>query len=1066
MSGCFTCGSTSLPCGCCEGMQTLTPAPIFNRPGLPAINYRVGTHAGFLQTMRSRLATVEVEGEGVDRQAGKPFRPLRALATRDSSDFSIALLDGWATVADLLSFYSERIVNEGYLRTATERRSVLELGRLVGYTPRPGVAASVYLAYQLDDNQIDASTIAAGARAQSLPGPGEMPQSFETNEDLLARREWNNLQVRLHRPQNITLSTVLQIERIVVSDTVNGLKAGNPLLFNFSADGRLAAMRSVRAIEGPTANGRWTIHLLPVDPKISKSNPLLVALVAHLLPFVSTADSVTLLVIRAAQDLLSRMLLDHAESPVSWARDIFAAGNERQPSVAVTTLVNQLADDVKIALGNASGTAQGPSSPDTFVTALLKPRVLQAANSLQLKRDLGRAFMRGADTAPQLLLNFAPTLQDSYYTAWASAAVNNTSPVLQGVYALRSNASLFGSNVQRQASTVGGTMPPQSQWPEWTLDRETMSGLFLEQLQPALTAPGFAVVVRMDDDEPGTKVYTITQAATAPRAAYGISGKTTHLQFDREWWQARTPTTSGLPNDMAVLRATLVWAQSEPLTLVEEPISDIVGTQPADARPLSIELGALYKELTSGRWVILAGERADIPGVTGVQAAELMMLSGLVHGYDSTLPGDLTHTTLQLATTSAFRYKRETLVIHGNVVAATHGETRNEVLGSGDATAALQSFTLKQPPLTFTAAPTAAGAQSSLAVYVDELQWHETPSLAWLGPKHRGYITRTDDDQQTSIVFGDGVHGARLTSGVQNVRAVYRTGIGSPGNVRVGQINLLASRPLGVKAVLNPLRASGGAEREDHKLARDNTSLALMALDRLVSVQDYADFTRTFAGIAKAVATHSSDGARELVFLSIAGVDDAPIDKTSDLYRNLLAALRKLGDAELPLRVDLRELRTLVLSANIALLPDYRWEPVAAAVRAQLLATFGFGSRTLGQSVCVAELFAAIQGVRGLAYVDIDAFTSIAEKRTAADGTRQLVTQELISAQVLIALNGDFQQSDLQAPGALRRLKGSLPRDVIAFRGGIDEEGVLRPAELAIFSPAVPDTLILKQVQP
>jgi len=63
------------------------------------------------------------------------------LKTRDPSDPAIALLDSWALVADVLSFYQERIANEGYLRTALERRSVLELARLIGYQLRPGVAA-------------------------------------------------------------------------------------------------------------------------------------------------------------------------------------------------------------------------------------------------------------------------------------------------------------------------------------------------------------------------------------------------------------------------------------------------------------------------------------------------------------------------------------------------------------------------------------------------------------------------------------------------------------------------------------------------------------------------------------------------------------------------------------------------------------------------------------------------------------------------------------------------------------------------------------------------------------
>lgn len=1041
MSACSTCGSTSLPCGCCAGTQVLTPALIFNRPGLPALDWRVGSHGSFFATMKARLATVEVPGVAADGQTEQTFHPLRALSTRDSSDFSIALLDSWASVADLLSFYTERIANEGYLRTATERRSVLELARLVGYTLRPGVAASVYLAYTLDDNQSDPTTIAAGARAQSLPGPGETAQSFETSEDLAARREWNNLQVRLQQPQNISLATALQVGSVVVSNTVNGLRPGDPLLLLFSSDGSLAALRTVRATAGPGSDGRSTITLDPVTPALAATVALLLRLVSLLQPHLAGADGATGRAIERAQELQQLALLDHDTDPASWAADMVHAA-DGTIAAPVLALIGGFAVAVQHQLETLGGAGQPVlSNPDQFVTGLLAERVPQVANSLRLRRDLGRAFRPGADTAPQLLLKFAPALQDSYYTAWAGANVNAAQPALRGVYALRSNGALFGAGVSRQAFYKDGNLQPQGSWPEWPLDGERKDGLFLDQLHAAIAAPGYAVVSRLDGREAVNQVLPIKKATTAQRTAYGISGKTTQLIFTRDWWAANAQ------QDMNVLRSTLVWAQSERLDLVEEPITKPVSGQ-------KIELAALHKELTSGRWVILSGERADVPGVQGVRAAELMMIAGLVHGFDATLPGDTTHTELTLATATAFTYKRDTLVVYGNVVQASHGETHDELLGSGDATATQQAFVLKQPPLTFVSAATVAGAKSTLALYADDMQWQETPSLAWLGPKDRGYISSTDDSGATSVIFGDGAHGARLPTGVQNVHAIYRSGIGAPGNVRAEQISLLASRPLGVKAVINPLRASGGADREDRDLARQNAPLAVMALDRLVSVQDYADFTRTFAGIAKALATRTSDGRHELVYLTIAGAADAPIDKTSALYRNLLAALQSLGDPDLPLRVDVRELRALVLSAGVALLPGYRWEPVVTAVRARLLDEFGFGHRALGQTARLAEVIAGIQSVRGVAYVDVDVFTSIAEKTSVGGGPRRLVTQDNIAQQIAVALHGESEFS------SARRNRPDLPGDVPAFAGGTFR-GQLRPAELVIFTPAVADTLIL-----
>jgi hypothetical protein len=151
-------------CGCCACLAGAGQhPPIFNRPGLSAIRYRIGTYGTFLDAMIRRL-TVSFENGG-------PYS-LHRLTTRETDDPSIALLDAWACLGDILTFYQERIANESYLGTATERRSILELGRLVGYTLKPGVAASAYLAYTLDDSA-KTTIIPAGTKAQSIPGADE-----------------------------------------------------------------------------------------------------------------------------------------------------------------------------------------------------------------------------------------------------------------------------------------------------------------------------------------------------------------------------------------------------------------------------------------------------------------------------------------------------------------------------------------------------------------------------------------------------------------------------------------------------------------------------------------------------------------------------------------------------------------------------------------------------------------------------------------------------------------------------------------------------------------------------
>ena len=168
-------------------------------------------------------------------------------------------------------------------------------------------------------------------------------------------------------------------------------------------------------------------------------------------------------------------------------------------------------------------------------------------------------------------------------------------------------------------------------------------------------------------------------------------------------------------------------------------------------------------------------------------------------------------------------YRRDTVSVFGNVVKATHGETRLQVLGGGDGSRPFQRFDLQASPLTYLPAATPSGAQSTLAVRVNEVRWHEPARLAAAGPADRIYVTATDDDDKTSVTFGDGTHGSRLPTGRENVRAEYRTGIGKPGNATAGQISLLNTRPLGVKGVVNPLRATGGADRDSRDQARANS---------------------------------------------------------------------------------------------------------------------------------------------------------------------------------------------------------------------------------------------------
>ncbi len=242
------------PCGCCDGGVHV--AGHVNAAGLPEIRYRMGTWADFLDRMEARIhaweiltcSDCDVRFAGPDRlqrildhiaksHPGAPDpaalviaeRPLARLGTRAEDDPAIALMDAWAVVGDVLTFYQERIANESYLRTATERLSVLELARAIGYELDPGVAAETYLAFTVDDSDGAPATadIPAGTQVLSIPArKGELPQTFETAKDRTAHVVRNALRPRMSAPPELSAD----LDHVFLDGTATGVRAGQVVL--------------------------------------------------------------------------------------------------------------------------------------------------------------------------------------------------------------------------------------------------------------------------------------------------------------------------------------------------------------------------------------------------------------------------------------------------------------------------------------------------------------------------------------------------------------------------------------------------------------------------------------------------------------------------------------------------------------------------------------------------------------------------------------------------------------------------------------------------------------------
>ena len=807
---------TALTCGCCSGVAGRTPGTVHNRPGLSTISYRIGRHGDFLDSMIAGLTDAE--------------RPtLAALTTRDPDDATIAVLDAWAVVSDVLTFYTERLAHESFLRTAGERTSLQELGRLIGYRLRPGVAAETHLAFAIEpapDVPAAASrdpgsnpnvtppsvTLEAGLRVQSVAAPGEKPQTFETIEDVDARAAWNAMPARATKVQLPGMGdTSAYLQGVALN-----LKPGDALL--------LAG--------GDIITDHWDLRILStVEPQPK-----------------------------------------HDRTFVAWQEPLGSARWGVTPAV--------------------------PPVP----------------------------------------------------------------------YALRKRLNVFGHNAPMWKSmslefriNYPDGDDADADWPNFTIAEMGGDAVDLDGSHPDIQ-PGSWVVLSKPTYRELWQVTTVSELA---RAEFAVSGKVTRLALAGG---ENLSLFSGFPREVTV------FAASEPLSFAEAP-------DPSHVQFASVDVRADVSEMRPGRRLIVRG--ATMAGTAFAEAATVLQVTAIPGGWRLTLDGDL-----------ATAYARGSVIVHGNVALGTHGETVHQLLGSGRAATAFQRFTLAHDPLTYLQSADPSGTTAALQVRVNDVRWDEAPTLYAAGSTDRAYAVRNDEQGRTYVQFGDGGRGARLPSGSNNVRARYRKGLGAAGNVQSDTLAQLLDRPLGVKGVTNPMPATGGVDPEPEASARASMPLAVRTLGRAVSLLDYEDFARAFAGVAKAhAAVLPLRGGRTIVVtVALAGV---PSGEATERLGDLESALRSHGDPQVQVAAIAGSRSTFRIGLRVAIDPAHEADAVLAEVEAALRRAFSFDARSLTEPVYRSGVISVAHAVAGVLAVDIDALYAGA---TAGLADRLLAQQPAVGA--------------------------------------------------------------------
>jgi hypothetical protein len=366
---------------------------------------------------------------------------------------------------------------------------------------------------------------------------------------------------------------------------------------------------------------------------------------------------------------------------------------------------------------------------------------------------------------------------------------------------------------------------------------------------------------------------------------------------------------------------------------------------------------------------LVAVEPATFVASTGVEVivADSTGAGVLAEGSSA---GDDTLTLSQLP--SPMPTLQPPLSVLYDLLPVSRGKTvANEVLGSGDATVAGQSFQLSKAPVTYLAKNTSYA--STIALTVAGRPWTEVSTFYGQPPTAEVFVTREDESGKTHVDFGDGINGARLPTGANNVVASYRVGAGA-ASPPAGKLTVIGQSFPGLKSVLNPVAVGGGADPEPSSRIATFAPRSVLTLGRAVGVYDYQAIAAQAPGVARAQVVWAWSDADQRALVTVYVGDDAA---ARDSAQQALAAA---GDPNRPVAVKLATPVEATLRMTLIIGLGLEAAPILAAVQAALTdpvtGLFSPDSAGIGQSVFDSQIEEVVLEVEGVVAISAFSFVS------------------------------------------------------------------------------------------
>ena len=148
---------------------------------------------------------------------------LPAWTDHSPNDLGVVLVELFGYMGDSLFYYMDRLVNESYLTTAVERRSIMHLLRLIGGELKHPLPASADLTLLFEAGAAGLVTLTTGTRFQTTPEATGEPIRFEYIRDAITV-DLDALAVVTHTDgdayKRFSTLPVVQVDATVTNETL------------------------------------------------------------------------------------------------------------------------------------------------------------------------------------------------------------------------------------------------------------------------------------------------------------------------------------------------------------------------------------------------------------------------------------------------------------------------------------------------------------------------------------------------------------------------------------------------------------------------------------------------------------------------------------------------------------------------------------------------------------------------------------------------------------------------------------------------------------------------------